>query len=155
MKIKIPLRLSEPADGNFHLIVTSEFGDKTTGYWVLDTGATQSVFDKTLEAYYFAPEEKSKPAQSTGIGDKIIDTAIARMKPFSIEKLHIDDLQVALIDLTHINNFYPGSTNIKICGLLGSDFLMHHKAVIDYQKKVLILNIAKGFRRKRSRASTK
>ncbi len=44
------------------------------------------------------------------------------MKPFSIGKLNVPDLEVALIDLTHINDFYPDSAEFKICGMLSRTF---------------------------------
>ena len=41
-------------------------------------------------------------------------------------------MQVALIDLSHINKFYYHATEKEICGLIGGDFLRDFEAVIDY-----------------------
>jgi hypothetical protein len=49
------------------------------------------------------------------------------------------DLQCALIDLSGINEMYQQHCNRKICGLLGSDFLLKYKAVINYERRILSL----------------
>jgi hypothetical protein len=140
MKIKIPLQIVELEDDNFHLVVQSVFNDKTTGFWVVDTGASKTVFDKNLENLYVSEEESSDQLHTAGIGDKPIETTLAILKPFSLGKLHVENLKAALLDLTHINNLYSKATNLQICGLLGGDFLMKHQAVVDYNKKILVLN---------------
>jgi hypothetical protein len=139
MKIKIPLQVTELEEDNFHLIATSVFADKTTGYWVVDTGASKTVFDKNLKDRYVVSEEESDQLHTAGIGEKPIETTLAHLKPFSFGKLKVENLKVALLDLTHINKLYSRATNLKICGLLGGDFLMKHQAVVDYKKKVLVL----------------
>jgi len=140
MKIKIPLQIVELEDDNFHLVVQSVFNNKTTGFWVVDTGASKTVFDKNLENLYVSEEESSDQLHTAGIGDKPIITTIAKLKPFSLGKLNVENLKVALLDLTHINKLYSKATSLQICGLLGGDFLMRHQAVVDYKKKVLVLN---------------
>lgn len=140
MKIKIPLQIIELEDNNFHLVVQSVFEDKTTGYWVVDTGASRTVFDKNLGKQYVISEEEADQLHTAGIGEKPIETTIAYLKPCSLGKLKMENLKVALLDLTHINKLYSNATSLCICGLLGGDFLMKHKAVLDYKKKILVLN---------------
>ena len=54
-------------------------------------------------------------------------------------KYKIEILKVALFNLKYINEFYHRVIRLKICGLIGSDFLLKHKAVINYKKKVFVL----------------
>ena len=64
----------------------------------------------------------------------------AVMQPFTLGKYKLENLKVALFDLTHINEFYRTIiTRINICGLIGSDVLLKHKAVINYKYKTLAL----------------
>ena len=42
-------------------------------------------------------------------------------------------------DLSYINNIYDDE-NIKLFGILGADWLQNRKAVIDYNKRIIILN---------------
>jgi len=139
MKIKIPLQLIELENENFHLVVDSTLPDGTVGYWVIDTGASKTVFDKTLSDNFHEELHESEEVHTAGIGEKPLESSIGYLKPFSFRKLKMDKQRVALLDLTHINQFYSKISSLKICGLLGSDFLLNHKAVIDYKKKQLVL----------------
>lgn len=139
MKIKIPLQLIELEDENYHLILHSVFADGTAGYWVVDTGASKTVFDRGLEDKYKVLKEEADQIHTAGIGDKPIETTMACMKSFSLGKLPVNDFHVALLDLEHINQFYSKASNHRICGLLGGDFLLKYKAVIDYKKMKLSL----------------
>lgn len=143
MKIKIPLQIVELEDENFHLVVNSAFEDKTTGFWVVDTGASKTVFDKNLENFYTPEEESADQLHTAGIGEKPIETTIANLHPFSLGKLYVENLKVALLDLSHINQLYSKATSLKICGLLGGDFLMKHRAIINYRKKTMVLHTKK------------
>jgi len=134
------LQVIELEDNNFHIVVHSVFGDNSTGYWVVDTGASKTVFDKNLDKQYVVTEEETDQLHTAGIGEKPIETTIATLNPFSLGKLKVNTLKVALLDLTHINNLYSKATSLQICGLLGGDFFVQHQAVIDYKKKVLVLN---------------
>lgn len=145
MKIKIPLQITELEDNNFHIVVQSVFEDKTTGYWVVDTGASRTVFDKNREKQYVVSEEETDQLHTAGIGEKPIETTLAHLKPFSFGKLKVENLKVALLDLSQINNLYSKATNLNICGLLGGDFFVQHQAEIDYKKKTLVLNTRSFF----------
>ena len=125
-------------ENNFHLITTSVFEDGTLGIWVIDTGASKTVFDKnTVDYYHISGEEED--VLSAGIGEQPLKSVMAVLKPLSFGKLKIPGMKVALLDMSHINDLYLESTKIKICGLLGGDFLMKYKAEISYKKKLLNL----------------
>lgn len=139
VKIKISIQIIELEANNFHLITTSTFEDGTSGNWVIDTGASKTVFDKNEVAYYQISGEDEE-ILSAGISEQQLKSAMATLKPLQFGKLNIQELNVALLDLSHINNLYLKETKMKICGLIGGDFLMKHKAEINYNKKVLVLN---------------
>jgi hypothetical protein len=48
------------------------------------------------------------------------------------------------MDMNHINELYQKVSDYKICGLLGSDFLLKYNAVIDYKRRVLKLSDQKS-----------
>ena len=139
MKIKVPLKIIELEEGNFHLIVVGIFEDGETVNWVIDTGASKTVFDKTLSEKYTILDDETEEVHSAGIGEKPLETSAGRLKKFHLGKLKISSLKVAILDLSHINDLYSKATDLKIGGLIGSDFLLKYKAVIDYRKKKLIL----------------
>lgn len=147
MRYKLPIQIIELEDDNFHLIVLSEFSQGESGRWIVDTGASKTVFDENLKNNYFLPVENGGLIHTAGIIDIPVKTKVASMKPFFFGKLLVKNLQVALIDLSHINKLYSGAANIQVCGLLGGDFLMKYNAIVDYRKRILLLeNTEKRFK---------
>ena len=140
MKYKIPIQIIELESDNFHVIVKASFNDNSTGNWVIDTGASKSVFDINLTDLFKTLDGESDEIHSAGIKDEPIKTSIGYLKPLSLGAFNLNSFKVALLDLNHINELYSKSTQLKICGLLGGDFLMKFNAVIDYKRKRLILN---------------
>jgi len=140
MKIKIPLQIIELEKGNFHLIANGKFNDGTIGCWAIDTGASKTVFDKTRKEFYTLSAENPEEIHSAGISDTPLVTSIGSMVVFHLGRFKVENLKVALIDLSHINQLYSRAANIAIWGLIGGDFLVKHKALIDYKKKFLQLN---------------
>jgi hypothetical protein len=140
MKVKVNLQLVEPEEDNFHLLAKTEFADHSTGCWIIDTGASRTVFDINLENKYLLTQNESNQLHTAGISDKPISTVIARIHPFSLGKLKVENLDAALLDLAHINRLYAQPAGDEICGLLGGDFLVKYNAVVDYKKRALILN---------------
>lgn len=138
MRIKIPLQLIELEDDNFHLAVSARFKDNSKGLWIIDTGASRTVFDKNLTKLYLPGNEKDM-LHTAGIDEKPVETEIVLLKPFMLEKHNVKSFRAALLDLTAINKVYDKAVNLKICGLLGGDFFMYYRAVINYRKKYMIL----------------
>lgn len=140
MRIKIPIQIITLEEQNFHIAVTCRFFDETDGLWIIDTGASKTVFDKNRVEYYLDSGEVEE-IHSAGISEHPLKSTIATLKPLNFEKFNIQQLKVALLDLGHINELYQKATNLEICGLIGSDFLLKYKAVIDYKKRRLIFKI--------------
>ena len=143
MKIKIPLTIIELEDDNYHLIVSSHFFDSTLGHWVIDTGASKTVFDKNLTAKYNLSEELPHKVNTAGIRGVCMESDLAEIKEVSWGKLKVKNFKVALIDLSTVNKIYSMAANLNICGLLGSDFLMKYNAIINYKKRRITLTINK------------
>lgn len=139
MRIKIPIDIVELELNNYHPIVSCTFSDGSIGKWVIDTGASKTVFDKNLSGKFFDNQQETEELHSAGVNQQPIETTTGYLKSFLLGKLKVDNLKVALLDLSHINKLYSKTTDLEICGLLGSDFLMRYKAVVDYKKSKLIL----------------
>lgn len=139
MKIKIPLQIIELEEENFHLIITTTFSDGTNGNWVIDTGASKTVFDKTLLGKYTILKDEPDEVHTIGIGESSLETSMAFLNTVEFGKFKIEDMKVALLDLSHINELYSKVGNLKICGLIGGDVLMKYRAMIDYKKRLLVL----------------
>ncbi len=139
MKIKIPLNIIELENDNFHPVVSGVFTDGTEVNWIIDTGASKTVFDKSLLKHYTILDDDTEEVHSAGIGEKPLETTAGRLNPFYFGKLKVEMEKVALLNLSHINDLYAKATQLKICGLIGGDFLVKHKAVIDYKRKIITL----------------
>ncbi len=140
MLYTIPITIVELEQDNYHIMVSGIFADKSIGHWIIDTGASKTVFDKALTDYYHLIDtEDGAEMQSAGLGVDYIETRVGEIKSLTFENFKVKNLRAALIDLGHINELYSKYSSKTIYGLLGSDFLMKYQAVIDYRKQLLML----------------
>ncbi|HNW50055.1 MAG TPA: retropepsin-like aspartic protease [Prolixibacteraceae bacterium] len=136
-KIEIPLRLVELENENYHIMVETHFADGFRGMWIVDTGASRTVLDSNLESYFIPVETPLTEMESMGIGSEKLDTKSGVIETIYFDGNCMKNLHIALIDLSAINQLYQKFTQETITGLIGSDFLVHHEAVIDFKKMVM------------------
>lgn len=140
-KIILPLVLVELEDSNYHIMIDTSFADGFKGMWIIDTGASKTVLDSNLENYFTPYETPLTEIESMGIGSSSIETKSGCIDTLFIGQGIINNLMVALIDLSQINLLYQKYTSYTITGLLGSDFLLEHNALIDFKKRLVQLSI--------------
>jgi hypothetical protein len=138
----VPLRLINLQDDGFHLLVEIVvFGE--IGYAVVDTGASRSVFDKTLLAKHIIPDENvAEPAHHENYATTLFSTsstALATIPLLAIGKLKIKNYIAVGLDLQTVSDTYEQFGHPRIAGILGGDILINHHAVIDYKKLLLKL----------------
>lgn len=139
--LRIPLHLVELEGENYHLLLESALENEQKCWWVLDTGASKSVLDVNREDLFFLTDNVEEEVKSAGIGDVIVETAMGTIPEIRFGEFTINNWQVALIDLGHLNKLYRQFSDKTIGGLLGSDFFLQHAACIDYEKMELTLKI--------------
>jgi hypothetical protein len=140
--ISVPLKLINLQNDGFHLLVEIVvFGQ--SGYAVVDTGASRSVFDKTLLQKHIVPEEH---AAQTEVDENFAttlfstsSTAIATIPKLTIGKLKLKNYVTVALDLQSVNETYAQFGQPNIAGIIGGDILINHHAKIDYKKMVLKL----------------
>ncbi len=141
MKQTLPIELIELENNNFHLLLEGRFQNREKGYWIIDTGASKSVFDKSLTEFYkpveTGPEEEF---HSAGINEGTVETAVGEIKRIKFGRIRIKDWQVALIDLNHVNDIYKRYHQVQIVGLIGGDILSKYHAVINYELREITLD---------------
>ena len=140
--ISVPLRLINLQDDGFHLLVEIVvFGE--TGYAVVDTGASRSVFDKTLIETHIVPEEQTETDSSSENYATTLfstsSTALATIPQLTIGKLKVKDYEAIALDLQSVNDTYEHFSHPRIAGIIGGDILIGYHAKIDYKKLVLKL----------------
>ena len=143
MILKIPIQLVSLEAEGFHLFVEAELNGKSANLLV-DTGASKTVFDINMISKFVRKRKKSFESfekLSTGLGTNTMESHFTIVKKFCLGELVIENFQVILLDMAHVNQSYDTLGMTPIDGVLGSDLLMKHKAVIDYEKAILKLKI--------------
>ena len=141
-RVEVDLELVELEDSSFHLIVPVEI-DGVCGDMIVDTGASVTVVERKL----FPGKElegAEVKVQSGSVSGQIEDVRIIRADVFRLGGRKIKDFRLAAMDLEYVNEMYDKHLSRKIIGLLGCDFFVNYRAVIDYSRKKLTLNFGKN-----------
>ena len=137
--IEIPINIISIEGDGFHLIAEGLINGKSARF-VVDTGASRTVFDKErILAYIDNPEFNEKEGLSAGIGGTDISSFIFKLEELSFGELSVKDYQAVAMDLSNVNNSYAMLNIPPVDGVLGGDLLYKHKAVISYKLKKIRL----------------
>ncbi|PKQ61407.1 hypothetical protein BZG02_15745 [Labilibaculum filiforme] len=141
MKIEIPIEIIELENESFHLLVRCKVNSNHEGDLVIDTGASKTVLDRNFVPAYTVSEHQTSEIKSRGLGEGSLNTEMVKIDSFQLGELLVADFHCALIDLAGINEMYREHCSREICGLLGSDFLLKHHAIIDYERQIMELKL--------------
>ena len=137
--IELPINIISIEGDGFHLIAEGCINGKTARF-VVDTGASRTVFDKDKILNYISnPEFSEKEGISAGIGGTDISSFIFDIEELSFGELKIKDYQAVAMDLSNVNDSYAMIKLPPIDGVLGGDLLVKYKAVISYRLKKIRL----------------
>lgn len=112
--------------------------NKVKGRFILDTGASKSCI-ATDDAEVFLLNAEESEHKASGAGPSEIDTLMSQKNSLEIGKFRLDETQLILIDLQHINYALQKQNAEPVNGIIGADVLLKGKAIIDYNKKYLYL----------------
>lgn len=137
--IEVPINIISIEGDGFHLIAEGLINGKSARF-VVDTGASRTVFDKERVLDYIDnPEFNEKEGLSAGIGGTDISSFIFKLEELSFGELSIKDYQAVAMDLSNVNNSYAMLNIPPVDGVLGGDLLYKYKAVISYKLKKMRL----------------
>lgn len=137
--MEIPLEILNLHEDGFHLLVEVVVYGKTFKA-VLDTGASKTVFDKTILLEHISEEDLLLSDKlSTGLGTNTMESFTIRITDFLIGNFHITELEATVLDLSSINHAYETMEFQKVIGVIGGDILMKNRAVINYGNLTLSL----------------
>ena len=144
-RFKIPFTIIELDQNSYHLLTEVHINGLPVNV-IIDTGASRTVFDKSLlsDKLQIISTEIPEEIHSAGIMAGSIDSIIANMETFKLRKLVLHDFHVVLIDMEAIKTLYMKVTGKNVHGLLGSDFLLQMNAVINCGKSSLILKTSES-----------
>ena len=140
MVINIPLILINLQDDGFHLLVEIVvFGEKL--FAVVDTGASRSVFDKSVMEKHLQELSLSEESQAATIFSSAV-TLQGIIPKIKIGKLILKEYDAIALDLQSVTDTYLQLGHPAISGIIGGDILMKYKAKIDYKKRLMRLYIS-------------
>lgn len=136
--ISVPLTLINLQDDGFHLLVeVVVFKEKY--FAVLDTGASRSVFDKSLIEQHVSETLQVSDEINAATLFTTTTTIQATIPQLKIGTLKINNYETVAFDLQSVSETYQQFGHPSIMGIIGGDILMQYKAVINYQKMMLKL----------------
>ena len=133
--ISVPLILINLQGDGFHLLVEIVvFKEKL--FAVLDTGASRSVFDKSLMEKHIKELTISEETQAATIfsTSSTLQGTIPKLK---IGRLVLKNYPSVGLDLQSVSDTYLQLGYPPISAIVGGDILMEFNAKIDYKKRVL------------------
>ncbi len=154
MRIKVPFRLLKIEGNGFHLLLAVKINNKPARM-IIDTGASSTVFDKTRIALLLKGEQVADNDQlSTGLGTNSMLSQRVEIKKLKIGTLELKDYPAIVLDLNHVNQTYQQLGLPEVEGVLGSDVFHNYKAVIDFAKKHISLDVPKQKKVAKKKATT-
>ncbi|TCD29186.1 hypothetical protein EZ456_03225 [Pedobacter psychrodurus] len=136
--ISIPLKLINLQDDGYHLLVeVVVFKEKN--FAVLDTGASRSVFDKSLIEQHLSETLQVSDEINAATLFTTTTTIQATIPELKIGSLKIKNYETVAFDLQSVSETYQQFGHPPIMSIIGGDILMQYKAVIDYKKTTLRL----------------
>lgn len=136
----VPIKIIPIEDG-CHIMVEAKIDNKIICNLIIDTGASQTVFDKEFINDYCTEifDNDDDKIKSSGIFSDIEECNLGYIEQFKIGRLKITNFKSVLMNLNHIQDLYSTFSDIKIHGLIGSDFFRKYKSTINYKTEKLTL----------------
>ena len=133
--VKIKLKLTKT--NHFEVNATI---NGVKGKFILDTGASNSCigFD-SVECFNLNVEDSEVKAAGAGAID--MQTKISKKNVVKIGKWKKERVAIVLFNLTHVNTALTNHNSNPVDGIIGADILKKGKAIIDYNKKYLYLQL--------------
>jgi predicted aspartyl protease len=133
---KVKFRLARGAQPLILLPV--EVNDEGPFEFILDTGAGTSLLSSGLGQKLGIKIIGSKEGQSAR---GAVSVSLARVSSLAVASAKVDDVDVGLVDLSHIGK----TIGAKIDGDLGYNFLRHFRVTLDYRKSEIRFDDPKRF----------
>lgn len=138
--VTISLKPLSLQDNGYHLLVDIEvYGQIHQA--VLDTGASKTVFDKSIVEKLLGDHTPLEYSEylSTGLGTTSMESFTLLLPTLRIGNWQLKKMRIAVLDLSTINYAYGQMKIEPVIGVIGGDILMDYGGVIDYAKMTLRL----------------
>ena len=109
-----------------------------SGDFILDTGASTSCIGFHCADFFLLQSEESD-IKAAGAGAINMETRISKQNSLKLGNKDFGNIAFVLFDLSHVNEALAQAKAGSVHGIMGADFLKHHRAVIDYGRNCLYL----------------
>lgn len=141
MEFSIPIRFVEIEHSGVHLAI-SGFVNGNLANILIDTGASQTVFDKNrIELFTDQRQFEKAEKLSKGLGTDSMEGFKFNINQFVLGDIVLEDYDIVSLDLSHINASYEDLELTPIDMVLGGDFLLNYSANIRYSSAELWLSL--------------
>ncbi len=134
-KSYLKIKMHPIASNHFKIILKI---NRVKGLFILDTGASSSFVDVKLGEKFKLNSEVSV-IKARGAGPDTIDTLLSKNNMIQIGDWKKNQVPIALIDLSYVNDAFDSIDASPVDGILGADILKKGNAIIDYEKRYLYL----------------
>lgn len=129
----IPIRLLDIEGEGFHVMVKGKINGMEANF-LIDTGASRSVFDPTVISKFIEnPEFTKKPGITAGVGSSDIESSTFIIHSLAFGDIEINEYEAVALDLENIHDTYQKLGLPAIDGIIGGDLLYRLKATINYR----------------------
>jgi len=120
-----------------HLFVNGKLNN-TKGLFLIDTGASNTCIDLNQQDYF---KLLSKPhnTKASGAGSNELHAEISKSNTLQLGKWKTTNIEVVLLDLSHVNIALSAYDLPEVHGIIGSDLLKKHHAIIHYAAQLLFV----------------
>ena len=102
--------------------------------FLIDTGASRSVFDPTVIARFIEnPQFEKKEGITAGVGGNDLESSTFMIHSLSFGDIEIHEYEAVALDLENIHETYGKLGLPAIDGIIGGDLLYRLKATLNYR----------------------
>jgi hypothetical protein len=135
----IPFRVQEIEKSSFHPIIQGHINGEIV-LLILDTGASRTVIDKSITSGILTIANEQNEPFAAGINAQKISVEQIELPTITLGDIEFNKLKVFSSDLQPISKLYEDLSGVKIHGLLGCDFLVQNKAVVNFKTRKIQLH---------------
>ena len=131
--MQLPIQLLDIEGEGFHVLVKGMINGMEANF-LIDTGASRSVFDPTVIARFVEnPQFKKKSGITAGVGSSELESSTFIIDTLTLGDIEIKDYEAVALDLENIHENYRKLGLPAIDGIIGGDLLYRLKATLNYR----------------------
>ncbi len=139
-RTRIPLKLVHVDEQGYHIFVKASINGRVANLLV-DTGASKTVFDTNrIQKFASVKTMVANDQISTGLGTNSMQSHTIELKRMKLGDLILNNAEIFLLDLSHVNETYVKLNYKPLDGVLGGDILKMYNAVINYKQQIVVLD---------------